>query len=63
MDAQVPRAKKASWKTLGLLLYRIGLLTVWAILALPGTILNGPMFILASVLSRRKAKGFVSALL
>jgi glycerol-3-phosphate O-acyltransferase / dihydroxyacetone phosphate acyltransferase len=30
---------------------------VWTILALPGTILNGPMFILAAVISRKKAKG------
>ncbi|KAL0071434.1 Glycerol-3-phosphate/dihydroxyacetone phosphate acyltransferase [Marasmius tenuissimus] len=55
-DHQVPRAQKASWKTLGLLTYRVGLLAAWAVLALPGTILNGPMFILASVLSRKKAK-------
>jgi glycerol-3-phosphate O-acyltransferase / dihydroxyacetone phosphate acyltransferase len=54
---QVPRAQKASWKTAGLLTYRIGLLVVWTILALPGTVLNSPMFILASVMSRRKAKG------
>ncbi|ESK96944.1 glycerol-3-phosphate o-acyltransferase [Moniliophthora roreri MCA 2997] len=55
-DHQVPRAQKASWKTLGLLTYRIGLLVVWSVLALPGTVLNGPMFILASILSRKKAK-------
>ena len=55
---KVPRAQKASWKTLSLLTYRIGLLLVWTILALPGTILNGPMFILASLISRRKAKGW-----
>lgn len=54
---KVPRAQKASWKTLGLLGYRIGLLMAWTILALPGTILNGPMFILASLISRKKAKG------
>ena len=30
---------------------------VWAILALPGVILNGPIFILASIISRKKAKG------
>ncbi|KAF5365754.1 hypothetical protein D9758_003306 [Tetrapyrgos nigripes] len=39
-DHQVPRAQKASWQTLGLLTYRVGLLIVWTILALPGTILN-----------------------
>lgn len=54
---KVPRAQKAGWKTLGLLTYRVILLAVWTILALPGTILNGPMFLLASVISRRKAKG------
>ncbi|KAL4067595.1 hypothetical protein V8B97DRAFT_2092053 [Scleroderma yunnanense] len=60
-DHQVPRAKKASWKTLGLLLYRLILLFIWTILALPGTILNGPMFIIASVISRRKAKEALAA--
>ncbi|KAG5654531.1 hypothetical protein H0H81_001172 [Sphagnurus paluster] len=60
-DHQVPRAQKASWKTLGLLTYRIGLLLVWTILALPGTILNGPMFILASLISRKKAKEALAA--
>ncbi|KII88537.1 hypothetical protein PLICRDRAFT_110360 [Plicaturopsis crispa FD-325 SS-3] len=55
-DHQVPRAQKAGWKTLGLLTYRVGLLLVWTILALPGTILNGPMFIIAAIMSRKKAK-------
>jgi glycerol-3-phosphate O-acyltransferase/dihydroxyacetone phosphate acyltransferase len=40
-----------------LLTYRVGLLGVWAIFALPGVVLNGPIFILASIISRRKAKG------
>lgn len=60
-DHQVPRAKKASWKTFSLLLYRLILLLIWTILALPGTILNGPMFIIASVISRRKAKEALAA--
>ncbi|KAJ4487991.1 glycerol-3-phosphate O-acyltransferase [Lentinula aciculospora] len=60
-DHQVPRAQKASWKTLGLLTYRVGLLIVWTIFALPGTILNGPIFILASILSRQKAKEALAA--
>jgi glycerol-3-phosphate O-acyltransferase / dihydroxyacetone phosphate acyltransferase len=30
---------------------------VWTVLALPGVVLNGPIFLLASVLSRKKAKG------
>lgn len=45
------------WKTFGLLLYRILLLLIWSSLALPGVILNGPIFILASIISRKKAKG------
>ncbi|TFK92382.1 glycerol-3-phosphate O-acyltransferase [Polyporus arcularius HHB13444] len=60
-DHQVPRAQKAGWKTFGLLTYRLGLLTVWAILALPGVILNGPIFITASVISRKKAKEALAA--
>jgi len=60
-DHQVPRAKRASWKTLGLLAYRLALLILWSILALPGVILNAPIFIIASVLSRRKAKEALAA--
>ncbi|KAF9227958.1 glycerol-3-phosphate O-acyltransferase [Gyrodon lividus] len=60
-DHQVPRAKKVGWKTLGLLLYRLGLLVVWTILTLPGVILNGPMFVLASVISKRKAEEALAA--
>lgn len=56
-DLQVPTAQKASWKALGLLLYRLGLLFVWTMLALPGVILNGPIFLAASIMSRKKAKG------
>jgi glycerol-3-phosphate O-acyltransferase / dihydroxyacetone phosphate acyltransferase len=53
----VPRAQRANWKTLGLLLYRVGLLGVWSTFALPGVILNGPIFLIASILSKKKAKG------
>ncbi|PAV23717.1 glycerol-3-phosphate O-acyltransferase [Pyrrhoderma noxium] len=60
-DHQVPRAKQASWKTLGLLGYRLGLLIFWSVLTLPGVILNGPIFILASVLSKKKAKEALEA--
>ena len=56
-SSQVPTAQKASWKALGLLLYRLGLLFVWTMLALPGVILNGPIFLAASIMSRKKAKG------
>ncbi|KAF8959055.1 glycerol-3-phosphate O-acyltransferase [Flammula alnicola] len=60
-DHQVPRAQKAGWKTLGLLTYRVCLLLVWTILALPGTILNSPILILASIVSRKKAKAALAA--
>ncbi|KAI6118935.1 glycerol-3-phosphate O-acyltransferase [Pisolithus croceorrhizus] len=60
-DHQVPQAKKASWKTLSLLLYRLLLLLIWGVLALPGTVLNGPVIVLASVLSRRKAQEALAA--
>jgi glycerol-3-phosphate O-acyltransferase/dihydroxyacetone phosphate acyltransferase len=39
------------------LLYRVGLLTAWSTFALPGVILNGPIFLIASILSKKKAKG------
>ncbi|KAH9934782.1 glycerol-3-phosphate O-acyltransferase [Fomitopsis serialis] len=52
---------RASWKTLGLLLYRLGLLFVWTMLALPGVILNGPIFLAASIMSRKKAKEALAA--
>ncbi|KAF8478708.1 glycerol-3-phosphate O-acyltransferase [Russula ochroleuca] len=60
-DHQVPRAQRASWKTLGLLLYRVGLLGVWSTFALPGVILNGPIFLIASILSKKKAREAVAA--
>lgn len=60
-DHQVPRAQKASWKALSLLTYRIILLLVWSALALPGTVLNGPIFILAKVMSWRKQKEALAA--
>ncbi|PCH38236.1 glycerol-3-phosphate O-acyltransferase [Wolfiporia cocos MD-104 SS10] len=60
-DHQVPRAQKASWKTFGLLMYRLGVLIVWSLLALPGVILNGPIFIATSVISKKKAKEALAA--
>jgi glycerol-3-phosphate O-acyltransferase/dihydroxyacetone phosphate acyltransferase len=56
-DHQVPRAHKASWKSLALLLYRTGLLMAWTVFALPGVIINAPIFITAKLMSRKKAKG------
>ncbi|PSR74915.1 hypothetical protein PHLCEN_2v9449 [Hermanssonia centrifuga] len=60
-DHQVPVARKAGWKTFGLFLYRIFLLFVWGILALPGVILNGPIFLTARIMSRKKAKEALAA--
>ncbi|KIJ44372.1 hypothetical protein M422DRAFT_252379 [Sphaerobolus stellatus SS14] len=60
-DHQVPRAKRAGWKTLGLVTYRILLLSAWTVLALPGVVLNGPVFLLASIISRKKAKEALAA--
>ncbi|KAI6147663.1 hypothetical protein BKA82DRAFT_156772 [Pisolithus tinctorius] len=60
-DHQVPQARKATWKTLSHLLYRLAPLTVWAVLALSGTILNGPVIVLVFVISRRKAKEALAA--
>lgn len=57
----MPRAQKAGWKTLGLLTYRVILLLVWTLFALPGTILNSPILILASIISRKKAKAALAA--
>ena len=56
-DHQVPGARKAGWRTLGLLCYRVIVLFIWSILALPGVILNGPIFLTASIMSKKKAKG------
>ncbi|CAL1704813.1 unnamed protein product [Somion occarium] len=60
-DHQVPLAKKSYWKTLGLFFYRFLLLVIWSSLALPGVILNGPIFIAASLISRKKAKEALAA--
>jgi glycerol-3-phosphate O-acyltransferase/dihydroxyacetone phosphate acyltransferase len=54
---QVPRAQKASWKTFGLLVYRIILLSVWTVFSLPGVVLHAPIFVTASIVSKIKAKG------
>jgi len=60
-DHQVPRAQKASWKTFGLLLYRVGLLLVWTTFSLPGVVLHAPIFVTASVVSKTKAKEALAA--
>lgn len=59
-DHQVMRAQKAGLATAGLLGYRFGLLVVWTLLALPGTVLNAPLLILARRLAKKKARGMYS---
>lgn len=56
-DHQVERASSRSIKSLLLLVYRVGLLLWWSILALPGALLHAPVFILAKLISIQKAKG------
>lgn len=38
------------------MLYRLGLLGAWGTLALPGVVLNSPIFIAAKIISHKKAK-------
>lgn len=52
---------RTGWTTFGLLLYRLTVLFVWTVLALPGVVLNAPMFLLASSISRKKAKEALAA--
>lgn len=56
-DHQVERASNRSFHSLALLIYRFGLLLWWSLLALPGGLLHAPVFILAKVISHKKAKG------
>ncbi|ODO07219.1 glycerol-3-phosphate O-acyltransferase/dihydroxyacetone phosphate acyltransferase [Cryptococcus wingfieldii CBS 7118] len=60
-DHQVERASNKSVKSLLLLIYRTGLLIWWSLLALPGTILHAPVFILAKLISIQKAKEALAA--
>ncbi|KAK4689722.1 hypothetical protein P7C73_g377, partial [Tremellales sp. Uapishka_1] len=60
-DHQVERATNRSVKSLLLLVYRTGLLLWWGMLSLPGVVLHAPVFILAKVVSRRKAKEALAA--
>ncbi|KAL1743957.1 hypothetical protein HDZ31DRAFT_64566 [Schizophyllum fasciatum] len=60
-DHQVPPAEKQWGKAAVLLVYRTLLLSVWAVLALPGTVLNSPIFILASIISAKKSKEALAA--
>ncbi|KAG0141415.1 hypothetical protein CROQUDRAFT_292770 [Cronartium quercuum f. sp. fusiforme G11] len=60
-DHQVDKVNKLWWKSLLLLFFRAGLVTGWGVLALPGVVLNAPMFICASIVSRKKAKEALAA--
>ncbi|GAA5841523.1 hypothetical protein JCM11251_001251 [Rhodosporidiobolus azoricus] len=60
-DHQVERVGRPRWRSFFLLCYRLGLLSVWGILALPGVILNAPIFIAAKIISRKKAKEALAA--
>jgi len=55
-DHQVEGATRVAWKSFALLVYRTGLLITWATFALPGVILNAPIFIVASYMSAKKAR-------
>jgi glycerol-3-phosphate O-acyltransferase/dihydroxyacetone phosphate acyltransferase len=59
-DHQVEHADRPAWKSLAILCYRVGLISVWTLFALPGVILNAPIFIAGKVISRKKAKGKAS---
>lgn len=58
---QVDGSNKPKWKSLLLLLWRTGLISAWTVMALPGIVMNGPIFIAASIISRKKAKEALAA--
>ncbi|KAK1926771.1 hypothetical protein DB88DRAFT_180717 [Papiliotrema laurentii] len=60
-DHQVERASNRSVKSALLLIYRTGLLLWWGLLSLPGVTTHAPVFILAKVISHKKAKEALAA--
>ncbi|SCV74439.1 BQ2448_8078 [Microbotryum intermedium] len=60
-DHQIERVARPFWRSFVLLCYRLGLFGAWSILALPGVVLNAPIFIAAKIISRRKAKEALAA--
>lgn len=60
-DHQVDRIGRPRWRSFALLCYRLGLLSVWGVLALPGVVLNSPIFLAAKLISRQKAKEALAA--
>ena len=61
LSLQIERVARPLWRSLILLLYRIGLFSAWGVLALPGVVLNSPIFIAATIISRKKAKEALAA--
>ncbi|GAA5904898.1 uncharacterized protein JCM6883_004903 [Sporobolomyces salmoneus] len=55
-DHQIERVGRPRWRGFFLIWYRLGLLGAWGTLALPGVILNAPIFIAAKIISHKKAK-------
>jgi len=53
---QIERVGRPRWRSFFLMLYRLGLLGAWGTLALPGVVLNAPIFIAAKIISHKKAK-------
>ncbi|GAA6064453.1 hypothetical protein JCM10212_005202 [Sporobolomyces blumeae] len=60
-DHQVDRVGRPRWRSFFLVMYRLGLLSAWGILALPGVVLNSPIFIAAKIISHKKAKEALAA--
>lgn len=60
-DHQVTHLRKAGWEALGLFLYRWNLLVLWTVFALPGVVLNSPIFITAKLISIKKSKEALAA--
>ncbi|GAA5938398.1 hypothetical protein JCM3775_000881 [Rhodotorula graminis] len=60
-DHQVDRIGRPRWRSFALLCYRLGLLGVWGVLALPGVVLNSPIFLAAKIISHKKAKEALAA--
>ena len=60
-DHQVEGANRPKWKAMLLLLWRASLISVWTVFALPGVVLNAPIFVAASIISAKKAKAALAA--
>lgn len=54
---QIKHPPRPFWRTLVLFLWRVLILSLWSFFALPGVVLNAPIFIAAKVISKRKARG------